>query len=56
MNLQQYALHQNQLAALFNAQPRPEFAHPELLGKGTDWQKEIYQTAIAQIINWLFRR
>ncbi|WP_188616458.1 SusC/RagA family TonB-linked outer membrane protein [Cloacibacterium rupense] len=48
MNLQQYALHQNQLAALFNAQPRPEFAHPELLGYGTDWQKEIYQTAIAQ--------
>ena len=53
MNLQQYALHQNQLAALFNAQPRPEFAHPELLGYGTDWQKEIYQTALHRVINWL---
>jgi TonB-linked SusC/RagA family outer membrane protein len=43
MNLQQYAVHQN---ALGPYDPRPEFAHPELLGPGTDWQDEIYQTGI----------
>lgn len=46
LNLQQYAVHQNGLAAAFGITPRPEFAHPELLGKGTNWQDEIYQTAI----------
>ncbi|WP_298392195.1 TonB-dependent receptor [Flavobacterium sp.] len=47
-NLQQYAQHQNQLAALFGAVPRPEFAHPELLGSGTDWQDEVYRIAMAK--------
>ncbi|WP_264509672.1 SusC/RagA family TonB-linked outer membrane protein [Flavobacterium sp. N1719] len=46
LNLQQYATHQNALAAIFGVTPRPEFAHPELLGSGTNWQDEIYQTAI----------
>lgn len=46
MNLQQYAAHQNALAAVYGIGLRPEFAHPEFLGKGTDWQKEIYQTGI----------
>lgn len=46
MNLQQYATHQNALAKAYGIGLRPEFAHPELLGKGTDWQKEIYQTGI----------
>jgi TonB-linked SusC/RagA family outer membrane protein len=47
MNLQQYATHQNALANLYDpTQIRAEFAHPELLGKGTDWQDEIYQTGI----------
>ncbi|GEP50924.1 SusC/RagA family TonB-linked outer membrane protein [Flavobacterium noncentrifugens] len=54
LNLQQYARYQNQLAVLYNpsALPsdviRPEFAHPELLGNGTNWQKEIYRTAMAK--------
>ena len=48
MNLQQYARYQNQLSELFNLQPRPEFAHPELLGNGTNWQKAIYKTAFSQ--------
>lgn len=48
MDLQEYAVHQNALANLFGLEPRPEFAHPELLGKGTDWQKEVYQTAISK--------
>ena len=45
MNLQQYAIYENQLASIFGTQPRPEFSHPELLGPGTDWQKAIYRTA-----------
>jgi TonB-dependent starch-binding outer membrane protein SusC len=45
MDLRQYAAHQNNLAAIFGNVPRPEFAHPELLGSGTEWQDEIYQTA-----------
>lgn len=45
MNLRQYATHQNALATLFGNEPRPEFAHPELLGAGTDWQDAVYRTA-----------
>jgi TonB-linked SusC/RagA family outer membrane protein len=48
LNLQQFARHQNQLAALYGSQPRPEFAHPELLGSGTDWQDAVYRTAVAK--------
>ena len=48
MNLPQYAMHQNALATAFGTAPRPEFAHPELLGSGTDWQDEVYRTAIAK--------
>ena len=47
MNLQQYATHQNALANVYDpTQLRSEFAHPELLGKGTDWQDAIYETGI----------
>ncbi len=48
LNLRQFAQHQNQLAALYGNEPRPEFSHPELLGSGTDWQDEVYRTAIAK--------
>ncbi|MFP9113871.1 SusC/RagA family TonB-linked outer membrane protein [Flavobacterium sp. RHBU_3] len=51
MNLRQYAQQQNQLSLLYGIpedQLRPEFAHPELLGNGTDWQDAIYQTAKTQ--------
>lgn len=51
MDLRQYAQYQNNLTTLFgfsDEQLRPEFAHPELLGKGTNWQDEVYQTAIAK--------
>lgn len=48
MNLQQYATHQNALSAGDTNSLRPEFAHPEFLGEGTDWQDEIYQTGIMQ--------
>ncbi|OYU82083.1 MAG: SusC/RagA family protein [Flavobacterium sp. BFFFF1] len=46
LNLRQFAEHQNKLAALYGTEPRPEFAHPELLGNGTDWQDAIYRTAV----------
>ncbi|KQB39273.1 SusC/RagA family TonB-linked outer membrane protein [Flavobacterium aquidurense] len=47
MNLQQYAIHQNALAEVYDpTAKRPEFAHPEVLGQGTDWQDAIYQTGI----------
>lgn len=47
MNLQEYATHQNALADVYDPTGRrPEFAHPELLGKGTDWQDAIYETGI----------
>ncbi|GGF12144.1 SusC/RagA family TonB-linked outer membrane protein [Flavobacterium limi] len=50
MNLRQFATHQNALAPILrpgdDTAIRAEFAHPELLGTGTDWQDEIYQTGI----------
>ncbi|WP_419869686.1 SusC/RagA family TonB-linked outer membrane protein [Chryseobacterium sp. CT-SW4] len=48
LNLQQYAQLQNAMAPVFGTQVRPEFAHPELLGEGTDWQRTIYRTAVSQ--------
>jgi len=48
LSLKQYAELQNAMAPVFGTQIRPEFAHPELLGEGTDWQKTIYQSAISQ--------
>ncbi|MBE8726996.1 SusC/RagA family TonB-linked outer membrane protein [Flavobacterium hungaricum] len=47
MNLQEYAIHQNALADVYDpSSKRPEFAHPEVLGKGTDWQDAIYETGL----------
>lgn len=46
MDLRQYATLQNTLADVYGQERRPEFANPDLLGGGTNWQKEIYQTAI----------
>ncbi|MBZ4033258.1 TonB-dependent receptor [Flavobacterium sp. 17A] len=47
MNLQEYATHQNALSNVYDpSSKRPEFAHPELLGKGTDWQDAIYETGL----------
>ncbi|WP_354361387.1 TonB-dependent receptor [Pedobacter sp. UYP30] len=47
MDLKQYANLQNALGELYGA-VRPEFADPSLLGEGTDWQKEIFRSAIMQ--------
>jgi TonB-dependent starch-binding outer membrane protein SusC len=54
MNLQQFATFQNSIVPEVNAvtggnqQIIPEFANPSLLGPGTDWQDEIYQTGSVQ--------
>lgn len=48
LKLPDYARLQNAMAPVFNTQISPNFAHPELLGNGTDWQKTIYRTAFSQ--------
>ncbi|OXA99986.1 SusC/RagA family TonB-linked outer membrane protein [Flavobacterium pectinovorum] len=46
MNLSQYATQQNALASYYGVAPRDEFAVPSVLGSGTNWQDEIYRTAL----------
>jgi TonB-linked SusC/RagA family outer membrane protein len=48
MNLRQFAVQQNILALETGRADaiRAEFAKPELLGDGTNWQKEIYKTGM----------
>lgn len=48
MDLQQYASLENALADNIGIQRRGEFANPDLLGPGTNWQKEIFKTADLQ--------
>jgi TonB-linked SusC/RagA family outer membrane protein len=48
MNLPQYAAYQNELASLFNSNPRPEFTDPSKLGPGTNWQKAVFRHAPEQ--------
>ncbi len=54
LNLQQYARYQNSIIPEINAvtggnqQIIPEFANPSVLGNGTDWQDQIYQTGAVQ--------
>lgn len=44
MKLNEFAKYQNDIFLEQNQTPSLEFQHPELLGKGTDWQDAIYQT------------
>ena len=54
MDLQQFARYQNSLLSDINdvtggsQDTIPEFRNPSILGKGTDWQDEIYQTGHIQ--------
>ena len=45
MNLREYAISQNALSEVFVLDPSAEYAHPELLGEGTDWQNELFKSA-----------
>ena len=48
MNLPQYAEFYNVRAAIQGWGTRTDYAHPELLTNGTDWQRELFQTAFMQ--------
>jgi TonB-dependent starch-binding outer membrane protein SusC len=43
MNLRDFATYQNAVGPLLGQDPAEELAHPELLGRGTDWQDAIFQ-------------
>jgi TonB-linked SusC/RagA family outer membrane protein len=45
IDLQQLATFINARAAVWGFDSRPEFANPQYLGKGTDWQKELFRKA-----------
>lgn len=46
MNLREYAEYQIGLSTELNSSVEEEFKDPSLLGKGTDWQDEIFRTAL----------
>ncbi|HVZ95961.1 MAG TPA: SusC/RagA family TonB-linked outer membrane protein, partial [Chitinophagaceae bacterium] len=48
MNLQQYAKFENSLADDFGLNRRTEFANPDKLGPGTNWQDAIFRRAPQQ--------
>ncbi|MFV8343948.1 SusC/RagA family TonB-linked outer membrane protein [Flavobacterium sp. XS2P39] len=48
LTLPEYATLKTNLANLWGFQTRQEFSHPELLGSGTNWQDEVYRTAITK--------
>jgi TonB-dependent starch-binding outer membrane protein SusC len=43
MDLPQYAAYRNEVALAGGAAAEPLFADPSVLGKGTDWQDELYR-------------
>ena len=45
MNLREYAKFINDRAAVWGYDERPEFANPQYLGKGTNWQDELFRKA-----------
>ncbi len=46
MNLQEYARHHNDRSDAGIVEKSSAFVRPDLLGEGTDWQKELYQNAL----------
>ncbi|MDH6310117.1 TonB-linked SusC/RagA family outer membrane protein [Dysgonomonas sp. PFB1-18] len=45
MNLRQYAEHKNERSAMGIVEWDDNFVRPDLLGKGTDWQDELFSNA-----------
>ena len=45
MDLREYAKFINDRATVWNFDTRPEFANPQYLGKGTNWQDELFRKA-----------
>lgn len=54
LNLQEYAIHSNTRSDLGIVQRNPNFIRPDLLGEGTDWQDELFTTAMIQNYNLSF--
>ncbi|RAJ77525.1 TonB-linked SusC/RagA family outer membrane protein [Chitinophaga dinghuensis] len=48
MNLQQFAIMNNEIAKELNRTPTAEFQNPAVLGQGTDWQRALFKTAPMQ--------
>lgn len=48
MNLRQYAQMENEYKTLVGGEIREDFADPSLLGEGTNWQKELFNSAAMQ--------
>ena len=46
LNLREYAEYQNLRAEVLGWGAREEFADPSILGEGTNWQKEIFRSAL----------
>jgi len=46
MDLPDYAILQNAIGEIYNLQEDVAFLRPELLGPGTNWQKEIFDSAL----------
>lgn len=45
MTLQQYATFMNEKGNIIGYDLRPQFANPQYLGQGTNWQKALFRTA-----------
>lgn len=48
MNLRDYATFMNEKGAIIGYDLRPQFANPEYLGEGTNWQKALFRKAPMQ--------
>lgn len=46
MNLREYAIHKNERSDMGIVQRDDNFVRPDLLGEGTDWQDEMFTTAL----------
>ncbi|RKD92363.1 TonB-dependent receptor [Mangrovibacterium diazotrophicum] len=46
LNLREYAMHKNDRAAMGIVEYDNNFVRPDLLGEGTDWQEELFNTAM----------
>ncbi|MBB1283721.1 TonB-dependent receptor [Flavisolibacter sp. BT320] len=48
MDLKEFARYQNEVSPIIGTQPAAEFANPDVLGRGTDWQDAIFQRGRVQ--------
>ncbi|MBC7889339.1 MAG: TonB-dependent receptor [Ferruginibacter sp.] len=48
MNLRDYATFMNEKSDIIGYDKRPQFANPQYLGNGTNWQKALFRTADMQ--------